>query len=87
MKKTELNKLKKNYYENGWVLFRKIFSKKEVIEINYKIDNFLKKNYKKYSGKTINFADKNKKSQSPININSFHQLSDSQYIVKSKTKR
>ena len=43
MKKTELNKLKLNYYENGWVLFRKIFSKKEVIEINYKIDNFLKK--------------------------------------------
>lgn len=88
MKKTELNKLKLNYYENGWVLFRKIFSKKEVIEINYKIDNFLKKNYKKYSGKTINFADKNKKSQSPININSFHQLSDSQYIVKkSKNKK
>ena len=67
MKKTELNKLKLNYYENGWVLYQKnFFEKKEVIEINYKIDNFLKKNYKKYSGKTINFADKNKKSQKSI---------------------
>ena len=82
MKKTELDKLRKNYYKNGWILYKKIFTKKDVKDINYKIDSFLKKNYQKYSGKTINFAGKNKKSKNIKNINSFHQLSDSAYIRK-----
>ena len=63
------------------LLFNK-FTKKEVKDINDKIDSFLKKNYQKYSGKTINFAGKNKKSKNIKNINSFHQLSDSAYIRK-----
>ena len=88
MKKTELDKLRKNYNENGWVLHKKIFTKKEINDINNKIDIFLKKNYQKYSGKTINFAGKNKKSRNIKNINSFHQLSDSAYIrKKSKDKK
>ena len=82
MKKTELDKLRKNYNKNGWILYKKIFTKKEVNDINDKIDIFLKKNYQKYSGKTINFAGKNKKSRNIKNINSFHQLSDSAYIRK-----
>ena len=82
MKKTELNKLRKDYNNNGWVLYEKIFTKKEINDINNKIDIFLKKNYQKYSGKTINFAGKNKKSKNIKNINSFHQLSDSAYIRK-----
>lgn len=88
MKKTELDKLRKNYYKNGWILCKKIFTKKEVNDINDKIDSFLKKNYQKYSGKTINFAGKNKKLKNIKNINSFHQLSDSAYIrKKSKDKK
>lgn len=88
MKKTELDKLRKNYYKNGWILYKKIFTKKDVKDINYKIDSFLKKNYQKYSGKTINFAGKNKISKNIKNINSFHQLSDSAYIrKKSKDKK
>ena len=54
MKKTELDKLRKKYHKNGWILHKKIFTKKEVNDINDKIDSFLKKNYQKYSGKTIN---------------------------------
>ena len=88
MKKTELDKLRKNYYKNGWIIYKKIFTKKDVKDINYKIDSFLKKNYQKYSGKTINFAGKNKISKNIKNINSFHQLSDSAYIrKKSKDKK
>ena len=88
MKKTELDKLRKNYYKNGWILYKKIFTKKDVKDINDKIDSFLKKNYQKYSGKTINFAGKNKISKNIKNINSFHQLSDSAYIrKKSKDKK
>ena len=88
MKKTELDKLRKNYYKNGWILYKKIFTKKDVKDINDKIDSFLKKNYQKYSGKTINFAGKNKISKNIKDINSFHQLSDSAYIrKKSKDKK
>ena len=43
MKKTELDKLRKNYYKNGWILYKKIFTKKEIKDINDKIDSFLKK--------------------------------------------
>ena len=39
MKKTELDKLRKNYYKNGWILHKKIFTKKEVNDINDKIDS------------------------------------------------
>ena len=88
MKKIELEKLKKNYSKNGWALHKKIFTKKEVNEINSKIDRFLEKNFRKYAGKTINFANKNKNSKSIKDINSFHQLSDSNYIrKKSKDKK
>jgi len=75
MRKIELEKLKSNYNKNGWALKKKIFSKKEVNEINKKIDKFLKKNIKKYSGKTINFANDDKNLQSISDINSFHKLS------------
>lgn len=88
MRKEELEKLKSNYIKNGWALKKKIFSKKEVNDINKKIDIFLKKNYRKYSGKTINFANDNKNLQKISDINSFHQLSDSSYIKKkSKNKK
>lgn len=88
MKKIELERLKSNYNKNGWALKKKIFSKKEVNEINKKIDKFLKKNIKKYSGKTINFANDDKNLQSISDINSFHKLSDSSFVKnKSKNKR
>lgn len=81
------NILKEQYDTIGWVLVKKIFSKKEVTEINRKIDDFLKSNIKKYNGKNINFI--NNKQESEIkNINSFHCLSDSPYIKKkSKNKK
>lgn len=75
------NILKKQFDINGWVLVKKLFSKKEIIEINKKIDTFLKSSIKKYNGKNINFTD-NEPETEIKNINSFHSLSDSAYIKK-----
>jgi phytanoyl-CoA hydroxylase len=76
------DKLKKDYRKNGWVLVKKIFLKKEVQEINKKIDFFLKKNLKKYKGKNINFVGNNNSAEDIKKINSFHKLADSLYIRK-----
>jgi phytanoyl-CoA hydroxylase len=83
------NTFKKKYDKYGWVLIKKIFSKKEVSEINKVIDIFLKKKMKKYKGKNINFITNKPTSINDIkNINSFHSLSDSNYIKKkSKNKK
>lgn len=88
MKKINIENLKKNYDKNGWVIVKSIFTKKEVNEINKKIDIFLNKSVKKYYGKNINFADDKKSSKDIKNINSFHKLADSAYIKeKSKSKK
>ena len=50
MKKTELDKLRKNYYKNGWILHENFYKRSQ--RLNDKIDSF-KKNYQKYSGKTL----------------------------------
>jgi phytanoyl-CoA hydroxylase len=83
------NIFKKKYEKNGWVLVKKIFSKREVSEINNVIDSFLKKSVKKYKGKNINFTSNRLNIKNDIeNINSFHSLSDSSYIKnKSKNKK
>ena len=78
------NILKEQFHANGWILVKKIFSQKEVTEINKKIDSFLKKNIKKYNGKSINFTN-NRQEAKITNINSFHNLSDSPFI-KNKSK-
>ena len=67
------NILKEQFHANGWILVKKIFSQKEVTEINKKIDSFLKKNIKKYNGKSINFTN-NRQEVKINNINSFHNL-------------
>ena len=77
----DYNIIKKHFHTNGWVLVKKIFSRNEVTEINKKIDIFLKKNIKKYEGKSVNFIG-NKVETEIKNINSFHSLSDSSYIKK-----
>lgn len=73
--------LKKIFDNKGWVIVKKVFSKKDVAEINKKVDSFLKNEIKKYKGKNINFTD-NQSGAKIENINSFHKLSDSAYIKK-----
>lgn len=87
MSKDILSNYKNKYDINGWVLVRNIFTKKQVETINNKIDNFLKKSLKKYSGKNINFTDV-KIGKKIDEINSFHRLADSKYIKqKSKNRK
>ena len=77
--------IKEKYDKKGWILIKKIFSKKEINEINKVIDIFLKKKINKYKGKDINYIDSNKNINS---INSFHSLADSNFIKKkSKNKK
>lgn len=83
------NTLKKKYDKYGWIVVKKIFSKNEVSEINKVIDIFLEKKMRKYKGKNINFISNKSTSINDIkNINSFHSLSDSNYVKKkSKNKK
>jgi len=90
MNNLNLSKLKSQYDNNGWIKVRKFFSKREVININKKINSFLQLRLKKYNGKNINFlnnANKEGNGNSINEINSFHKLADSGYIrQKSKNK-
>ena len=45
----------KLFNDNGWVKIRNFSTKSEINEIKKKINQFLRKNYKQYSGRDINF--------------------------------
>ena len=69
-----MKKLKEHYKKKGWVVYKKLFSLKEINSINLIINNFIKKNFLLTDKKTrsINFIDNydiNIK-----NISSFHEL-------------
>ncbi len=68
---------KKTFDQKGWVKIKSFFSRKEIEEINNKINLFLKKNLKKYQGRDINFS---KKDVNINEINSFHKLSDAKWL-------
>jgi len=72
-------KLYKKYNNNGWVKIENLLSRKDVSKINHKINEFIEKKFKKYSGRDINFTG-NKKNEKKF-INSFHKLADSSLIV------
>lgn len=72
------------FNENGWCIIRNLFSKNELKKINDQLKIFLKKNFKKYSGRDINFAGKKKLLNQ---INSFHKLNDCNYFKKLSNKK
>ena len=45
-----------NYKKNGWVVIPGFFSKLKINQIKVKVNNYLRKNYKKYEGRDINFV-------------------------------
>lgn len=69
--------IKKNFNEKGWIKVEQFFSPKEIKNIKNEINSFLKKNHRKYSGRSINYT-KNKKDWKKIN--SFHRLHDFKFI-------
>jgi len=77
--------LLEEYNNKGWIKIKNLITKKDIDKINYRIDKFLKRKLKNYSGRDINFSiDKN---QTQKNINSFHKLADSNLIKKNLAKR
>ena len=63
----------KFYNKNGWVVEKNLFSQKKVEDLRLSIEQYLKKNLKRYKGREINFYSKVKNVK---NINSFHKLED-----------
>ncbi|MDA8933121.1 phytanoyl-CoA dioxygenase family protein [Candidatus Pelagibacter ubique] len=72
--------LKNHYDEKGWVVYKNLFSIKQIHIINSIIDNFLKEKIKSINkvDRTINFVNNNKRIVK--NINSFHKLAESDKI-------
>ena len=66
-----------NYKKNGWVVIPGFFSKLKINQIKVKVNNYLRKNYKKYEGRDINFVGDIKKFSK---INTFHKLHDFNFI-------
>ena len=62
IEKLKLNKFVLDYKKNGWIIIKNFFSKKEVGEAKKKINNFLKKNYKKYKEETLILSETKKNS-------------------------
>ena len=73
----------KFYKDNGWVVLREVFNKKEIFYFKEKIFNYLKKNHKKFSGRDINYSSKLKLFK---NICSFHNLQSNKSIKKMSNK-
>lgn len=72
-----LKKNKQTFDRDGWIKIENFFSYKEIKNIKKKINIFLNKNHKKYSGRDINYVyDQKIWSQ----INSFHKLHDCKFI-------
>jgi len=78
------NNQKQIYNSKGWLKIENLLSMKEVRSIKQRINLFLKKNHKKYSGKDINYSgvEKNWKK-----INSFHKLHKFKYISEYSKKK
>ena len=50
----------KDYKENGWIVFKKVFKKNEIKKYKNNIFKYLKTNHKKFKGRNINYFDKKK---------------------------
>ena len=74
----------KFFKDNGWVKIENFSSKSEIGKLKKNINEFLKKNYNKYSGRDINFLSEKKNWR---NINSFHKLHDCNFILKFSQKK
>lgn len=74
----------KFFKDNGWVKIENFTSKSEIRNLKKKINEFLKKNYNKYTGRDINFLSEKKNWN---NINSFHKLHDCNFILKFSQKK
>ena len=73
------------YKKKGWVKIENFLKKDELRIIKCNINSFIKKEYKKYSGRDINFVNNSKNFKE---INSFHKLTDSKNISKiAKSKK
>lgn len=68
-----LKNLKNHYDKKGWVVYKNLFSVKQISVINSIIDSFLKEKVKSTNkeNRIINFANDKKQVK---NINSFHEL-------------
>lgn len=74
----------KNYDQKGWIVLKSFLNKEEVRLAKNKINEFLKKNIDKFSGRSINFA---KKKQKISEINSFHELHHCKWIKNFSKKK
>lgn len=72
------------FNDNGWVKIQNFSTRSEINKIKKNVNNFLKENYKHYSGRDINFISKRKNWK---NINSFHKLHDCNFIQKYSEKK
>lgn len=72
------------YNSNGWVKVEKFCSLKEIGLLKKNVNNFLKKNHKKYDGRDINYTGDVK---SWKKINSFHKLEDCNFINRFSQKK
>ncbi len=65
------------FEKNGWTVVRNFFSKKEIENYENKIQSFLTKKIKSYSGRDINFASNKKNIKE---VNSFHRMHDFKWV-------
>lgn len=65
------------FKSHGWLKVNSFLNKSELKVVKNKINNFLKKNASKYSGRDINYLDNTKNFSK---INSFHRLHDLKWI-------
>ena len=75
----KISELSQLYYENGWVVLKKFFSKNNIEQLKITCFKYLKKNYKKYKGKDINYSGNLQKFE---DINSFHKAADISKVKK-----
>ena len=75
----------KTYKKKGWVKIKNFLKKEELSFIENNINSFIKKKYKKYSGRDINFTSDIKNYKE---INTFHKLTDNKSVLKiAKSKK
>ena len=74
-----INQLSKTYYQKGWIVLKEYLKPSDVDNLKKKCLNYLKKNFKKYSGRHINFSGD---LSNFSDINSFHKASDIPIVKK-----
>ena len=72
------------YHQDGWIVIKNLFSKKEIKTSENKINSFLKRKFKNYVGRDINFTGEKKVFS---NINTFHRLHDCSWIKNFSKKK